>query len=106
MYQFYSEAIKKYKIVFENKIKQLRSLNVMNFIDSYTFLEIDRNYIFRDAFDGIMTKSIQELRQRLAIVYKGEEGIDAGGLLRYLYTLILNINQYLLFYINNFNNHI
>ena len=83
MYHFYSEAIKEYKIIFENKIKQLRSLNVMKSLDDYTLLEIDRNNLFRDAFNGIMNKSAQELKKRLIIIYKGEEGVDAGGLLRY-----------------------
>ena len=46
MYHFYSEAIKEYKILFENKIKKLRSINEMRFIDSYTFLAVDRNNIF------------------------------------------------------------
>ena len=52
-------------------------------MNSYTIIEIDRNNIFRDAFYGIMTKSPQELKNRLTIIYKDEEGMDAGGLLRY-----------------------
>ena len=51
----------------------------MKTLDSYTFIKIDRNDIFRDAFNGIMTKSPQELKKRPVIVYKGEEGVDAGG---------------------------
>ena len=89
MYHFYNEAIKGYKIIFENKIKQLRSVNVMKFVDSYTFLEVDRNNIFRDAFNGLMTKSSQELKKRLRIIYKEEETADASGLLRYIYILLL-----------------
>jgi len=55
----------------------------MKFPDSNTFLEIDRKNIFRDAFNEIMDKSPQELKKRLSIIYKKEEGVDAGGLLRY-----------------------
>jgi len=88
MYLFYNEAIKQYKIIFENKIKQLRSVNVMKFVDSYTFIEVDRNNIFRDAFNGIMTKSSKELKNRLRIIFKEEEGVDASGLLRYIYILL------------------
>jgi len=54
----------------------------MNFIDSYTIIEVDRNNIFKDAFNGIMNKSSQELKKKLKIIYKEEEGVDAGGLLR------------------------
>ena len=55
----------------------------MDFIDSNTIVEIDRNNMFIDAFNGIMKKSSQELKKRLRITFKEEEGIDAEGLLRY-----------------------
>jgi len=54
----------------------------MNISDSYEFIEIDRNELFNDAFYSIMSKTPQELKKRLLIIYKGKEGIDAGGLLR------------------------
>jgi len=58
----------------------------MNITNSYPLnkIEVNRNDIFRDAFNDIMTKSPQELKKRLTIIYKEEEGIDAGGLLRYI----------------------
>jgi len=43
---------------------------------------IERKSIFYDAYEQIMDKSPQELKRRLNIKYKREEGIDAGGLLR------------------------
>jgi len=51
--------------LFENKIKQLRSLNEMKIMNSYTFniIEIDRNDIFRDAFNSIMNMTPQELKK-------------------------------------------
>jgi len=55
----------------------------MKFIDSNTIVVLNRKYLFRDAFTGIMSKSPQELKKRLRIVYKNEDGVDAGGLLRY-----------------------
>jgi len=82
IYQFYSRAIQEYKTSFESKIKQLRSLDEMRIMNSYTFIEIDRNNLFIDAFNGIMTRSPQELKNRPIIVYKGEDGVDTGGLLR------------------------
>jgi len=64
----------------------------MKIMDSYTIIEIDRNDIFRNAFNSIMTKSPQKLKRKLIIEYKGEEGIDEGGLLRYFFiSLLLNI---------------
>jgi len=55
----------------------------MNFKDSSTFFEVNRSNLFDDAFNSIMKKSPKELKRKLEIRYKGEEGIDAGGLLRY-----------------------
>jgi len=58
----------------------------MKITDPYSFneIEVNRNNIFGDAFNGIMNKSSQELKKRLTIIFKEEEGIDAGGLLRYI----------------------
>jgi len=50
MYHFYSGVI--FKIIFENKIKQLKFVNAMKFIDSYTFREVNKNNMFRNAFNG------------------------------------------------------
>jgi len=79
IYHFYNEAIKEYKILFENKINKLRSLDEMKITNSYTFnvIEIDRNDLFRDSINSIMTKSPNELKKkRITIVFKGEEGVD------------------------------
>jgi len=71
-----------YKIRFENKVNKLRSLNKMNILDSTTVISINRSNLFGDAYNAIMSKSPQDLKKRLKIRYIGEEGIDAGGLLR------------------------
>jgi len=47
---------------------------------------IDRKSLFYDTYDQIMYRSHHELKKRLCIKYIGEEGLDAGGLLR----LIIN----------------
>jgi len=61
----------------------------MKIINSDTVIVVDKDALFRDAFNDIMVKSPEELRKRLKIIYKQEEGIDAGGLLRYLLSLFL-----------------
>jgi len=71
-----------YKIRFENKINQLRSLNEMKILDSTTLIQVNRNNLFSNAYNGIMGKSPEELKKRLKVKYIDEEGIDAGGLLR------------------------
>jgi len=88
VYHFNCEAIHEYKILFENKVNQLQLLNEMKIMNSFTFIEIKRNNIFNDAFNSIMSKSPQELKNKLIIIFKGEEGVDAGGLLREFFFLI------------------
>jgi len=57
----------------------------MNFVDANIIIEINRNNLFNDAFNGIMSQSPEELKKRLRIKYIGEEGLDASGLLRYFF---------------------
>ncbi len=59
----------------------------MRILNSATGIEVDRSNLFNDAISGIMNKSPQELKRRLRIIYKREEGLDAGGLLRYLFLI-------------------
>ncbi len=54
----------------------------MNIKNSYKYINIDRNNIFQDVFNIIMTTSLQQLKNRPSIKYKREEGIDEGGLLK------------------------
>jgi len=75
----------------------------MKFENSNVIIEVDRNNLFNDAFNSIMCKSPQELKKRLKIKYKKEEGMDAGGLLRYLFFFIKFKSKYIfviLIYIN------
>ncbi|OUM69103.1 hypothetical protein PIROE2DRAFT_2988 [Piromyces sp. E2] len=65
-------------------------------IDGYTYIEIDRNDLFNDAFNAFMNKSpeeLKELKKKLKIKYKGEDGIDAGGLLSPDYPLFKYSNE-------------
>jgi len=58
----------------------------MKFINSEViYIEINRNNLLNDAYNCIMSKYSQELKKKLKVLYKREEGIDAGGLLRYFF---------------------
>jgi len=54
----------------------------MKVINADTNFEIKRDELFNNAYYQIMNKSPEELKKRLRIKYIGEEGKDAGGLLR------------------------
>jgi len=66
-------------------------MNLSRYSDIYSTvdIEINRNNLFNDAFYSIMSKSSQELKKQLTVKYIGEEGTDAGGLLRYYYYYLL-----------------
>jgi len=77
-----SKITPNYRINFENKVRQLRSQKNMEIGNSETQIYINRANLFNDAFDNIMNKSPIELKNRIKIIYAGETGVDAGGLLR------------------------
>ncbi|EDQ90913.1 uncharacterized protein MONBRDRAFT_15591 [Monosiga brevicollis MX1] len=51
-------------------------------------LRIRRDYLFEDSYQRVMQLNAGELRGRLNVQFQGEEGIDAGGLLREWYYTI------------------
>ncbi len=54
----------------------------MKTADEDTTIEIHRNNFFEDAYNGILSRSPQELKKRLNIIYIGEKGLNTKGLLR------------------------
>ena len=54
----------------------------MNLNKIFIKIFINRKTLFFDAYDQIMYKSSQELKQKLYIKYIGEKGVDASGLLK------------------------
>jgi len=100
-----SKITPEYRIKFDEKIKILRNKKEMKIYDKNTKLNINRNDIFNDSFNEIMSKTPEQLKNRLVIHYNREEGIDAGGLLRdFFYQIskeIGNPNHLLLQYSND-----
>jgi len=54
----------------------------MNIFKTNLIISVDRKNIFYDTYYQIMNKSPLELKKKLIIKFKEEEGIDFGGLLR------------------------
>eukprot|EP00833_Pecoramyces_ruminatium_P010907 jgi/Orpsp1_1/1184939/evm.model.c7180000091664.1 len=71
-----------YRIEFENKISKLRTLNGMRMMNGSVFIKVNRNNLFNDAYNNIMSRPPKDFKNILRIEYKEEEGLDAGGLLR------------------------
>lgn len=51
-------------------------------------MHVDRRNVFADSFHVLSQKSGEELRGKLEVRFKGEEGIDAGGLTREWYEIL------------------
>eukprot|EP00833_Pecoramyces_ruminatium_P007735 jgi/Orpsp1_1/1181767/evm.model.c7180000078511.1 len=98
------EITSEYKIIFEEKVERFRAKDEMRMNQGITEIKINRNHLFDDAYNFIMKNKVENLKKRIAIKYIGEEGIDAGGLLRdFFYQISKEIGNpnYLLFYSSN-----
>ncbi|EGC31458.1 hypothetical protein DICPUDRAFT_39910 [Dictyostelium purpureum] len=51
-------------------------------------LKVRRNHIFEDSYNQLRMRSPEELKGKLNIQFSGEEGLDAGGLLREWYLVL------------------
>uniref|UniRef100_UPI00358F3842 E3 ubiquitin-protein ligase HUWE1 isoform X5 n=1 Tax=Myxine glutinosa TaxID=7769 RepID=UPI00358F3842 len=51
-------------------------------------VHVRRDHVFEDSYRELHRRTPEELKNRLYIVFEGEEGQDAGGLLREWYTII------------------
>ncbi len=49
-------------------------------------IKVHRNAIFEESYNQLHHRTADEMRGRISVTFYGEEGIDAGGLLREWYT--------------------
>ncbi|GAB2258516.1 hypothetical protein Droror1_Dr00014676 [Drosera rotundifolia] len=54
-------------------------------------ISVRRAYVLEDSYNQLRMKSKQELKGRLNVQFRGEEGIDAGGLTREWYQLLSRV---------------
>ncbi|UYV63318.1 WWP1 [Cordylochernes scorpioides] len=76
------------KPTLEWKLKQFRFLCSSNILPSYITIVVSRNKIFEDSFNEIMKVTPHELRRRLFITFRGEEGLDYGGVAKEWFFLL------------------
>ncbi|CAF4280100.1 unnamed protein product, partial [Didymodactylos carnosus] len=90
------------------KIEQFRYLCHTNATHGQLKLTIRREHLFNDSYAHIMQCQSSELRRHLYIIFKGEEGLDYGGVARewffHLSHEVLN-PMYCLFEYANKNNY-
>ncbi|CAG0896508.1 unnamed protein product [Darwinula stevensoni] len=77
------EMLPKYKRDLVHKIKALRAeLQALQPQSGHCRLEVSRAEIFEESYRGLMKLRPKDLRKRLMVRFRGEEGLDYGGLAR------------------------
>ncbi|KAK3772899.1 hypothetical protein RRG08_024084 [Elysia crispata] len=71
-----------YERSFRWKLGQFRYLCNSNALPGHVKITVSRDNLFEDSFAQIMKLQPFDLRRRLYIIFKGEEGLDYGGLAR------------------------
>ncbi len=73
---------KAYERSFRWKLSQFRYLCQSNVLPSHIKITVSRQTLFEDSYHQIMRLPAYELRRRLYITFRGEEGLDYGGISR------------------------
>lgn len=97
-----------YERSFRWKLSQLRYLCSSNGLPSHIKITVSRQSLFEDSYHQIMRLPSYELRRRLYIMFRGEEGLDYGGISREWFFLLSHevLNpMYCLFEYANKNNY-
>ncbi|KAK2554358.1 NEDD4-like E3 ubiquitin-protein ligase WWP2 [Acropora cervicornis] len=77
-----------YERSFRWKVGQFRHLCQSNSLPSHVKITVNRTNIFEDSFQQVMRYAPHDLRRRLYIIFKGEEGLDYGGVAREWFFLL------------------
>uniref|UniRef100_A0A6M2DTZ5 E3 ubiquitin-protein ligase n=1 Tax=Xenopsylla cheopis TaxID=163159 RepID=A0A6M2DTZ5_XENCH len=97
-----------YERSFRWKLSQFRFLCQSNALPSHIKITLTRQTLFEDSYHQIMRLPAYELRRRLYIIFRGEEGLDYGGVSREWFFLLSHevLNpMYCLFEYANKNNY-
>ncbi|XP_075213345.1 WW domain containing E3 ubiquitin protein ligase suppressor of deltex [Lycorma delicatula] len=97
-----------YERSFRWKLSQFRYLCQSNVLPSHIKITVSRQTLFEDSYHQIMRLPAYELRRRLYIIFRGEEGLDYGGISREWFFLLSHevLNpMYCLFEYANKNNY-
>ncbi|XP_015253425.1 PREDICTED: NEDD4-like E3 ubiquitin-protein ligase WWP2 isoform X2 [Cyprinodon variegatus] len=73
---------------FRWKYSQFRFLCHSNALPSHVKISVSRQTLFEDSFQQIMNVKPYDLRRRLYIIMRGEEGLDYGGVAREWFFLL------------------
>jgi E3 ubiquitin-protein ligase NEDD4 len=78
------QNVPQYKRDFRRKLIYFRSQPAMRILSGQCHVKVRRTHIFEDSYHEIMRQSANDLKKRLMIKFDGEDGLDYGGLSRYV----------------------
>lgn len=80
------QNVPQYKRDFRRKLIYFRSQPALRILSGQCHVKVRRNHIFEDSYAEVMRQTPQELKKRLMVKFDGEDGLDYGGLSRYVKT--------------------
>lgn len=84
----YSADVPQYKRDFRRKLIYFRQQAPMQTLPHVCNIIVRRENIFEDAYAQIMSHKPSDLKRKLLIKFRGEEGLDYGGVSREFFFLL------------------
>lgn len=78
------QNVPQYKRDFRRKLIYFRSQPALRIMSGQCHVKVRRTHIFEDSYAEIMRQSASDLKKRLMIKFDGEDGLDYGGLSRFV----------------------
>lgn len=78
------QNVPQYKRDFRRKLIYFRSQPAMRILSGQCHIKVRRSHIFEDSYAEVMRAPANDLKKRLMIKFDGEDGLDYGGLSRYV----------------------
>lgn len=85
------QNVPQYKRDFRRKLIYFRSQPALRILSGQCHVKVRRTHIFEDSYAEIMRQSPNDLKKRLMIKFDGEDGLDYGGLSRYVLKSLLRM---------------
>ena len=82
------QNVPQYKRDFRRKLIYFRSQPALRILSGQCHVKVRRHAIFEDSYAEIMRQSSNDLKKRLMIKFDGEDGLDYGGLSRYIFLFL------------------
>ena len=87
------QNVPQYKRDFRRKLIYFRSQPALRILSGQCHVKVRRDHIFEDSYADIMRQNANDLKKRLMIKFEGEDGLDYGGLSRYVLLTICVLNS-------------